>query len=275
MDSNPVNRRIMVAFRRFLAILGIAASSTAAFAGTPDFDLTPDKPEQFGYKTNWFAVKTDDTAAVINALGFGVGEPANWESGVSAAYGYFGSPGKKAYVIDKNRAWIFVSPSVKGWVFIIGYSLPYPVMHNADRFNGIGQKFDIVFSRLTSHFSEVQFFGSDRRVGFVAWACALQGKPTRIFAFGDGDVYANVGNQTKEEKALGFLDLSGLSPRTASERLFSVEGSLFNEDAPLKLAALWSLDPDHLPEIDTSPGLGRVIELPARDFMIELPKSEQ
>jgi hypothetical protein len=34
----------------------------------------------------------------------------------------------------------------------------------------IGRKFDVLFSRLTKRFADVQFFGSYRVVSFVAWA---------------------------------------------------------------------------------------------------------
>jgi hypothetical protein len=71
-------------------------------------------------------------------------------------------------------------------------------------------------------FDDVQFFGSHRGVGFVTWARALNGKPMRIFAFGEADVVANVGEQTPEETKLTFLDLSGLAPSDASEKMFRV-----------------------------------------------------
>lgn len=244
----------MTRFRRFLAVLGIGAASATACADMPSFDLTPDRPEAFGYKVNWFAVRASDPASVANALGIGPGVPANWASGMAAAYGRLSATDK--------RSWIFLSSPVKGWVFVVGSSLPYPVMHTADRHGGIGQKFDTVLSRLTRNFLEVQFFGSYRVVGFVAWARAQKDKPTRVFAFGDGDVYANIGNQTQEEASLHFLNLSGLSPRAASERLFSVDGKLPSETDVLRLAALWSLDPAQLPEVDTPLSLGLVVELP-------------
>lgn len=244
----------MTRLRRLLAALGLGVVVTAAQADDPHFDQTPDKPEAFGYKVNWFAVRTTDSLSVLNALGVRAGVPANWETGMAAAYGGSYSPNKKR--------WLFVSPPVKGWVFIVGSSLPYPVMHTPDRHNGIGQKFDNVFSRLSSHFSEVQFFGSYRVVGFVAWARAQNGRTLRVFAFGDGDVYANVGDQTLEEASLGFPNLNGLSTRDATERLFGLEKALPDEADVLKLAALWSLDPGQFPGDDAQPGLGVAIELP-------------
>lgn len=34
----------------------------------PSFDQTPDEPEPFGYKISWFALKTSDPAAVLEAI---------------------------------------------------------------------------------------------------------------------------------------------------------------------------------------------------------------
>lgn len=245
----------MTRFRRFLTILGIGIAAASANADTPSFDQTPDRPEDFGYKVSWFAVKADDPASVASALQIETTVPANWASGLAAAYGRTGRT-------DKG-AWIFLSPPVKGWILVVGSSLPYPVMHTPDRHGGIGQKFDLLFTRLASRFSEVQFFGNYRVVGFVAWARVQVDRPLRIFSFGDGDVYANIGNQTQEEARLQFLDLSGLSPRAASERLFSNEGKKLPSEADVtRLAALWSVDPGTLSKSDALPNLGLVALLP-------------
>jgi len=56
----------------------------------PSFDQTPDKPQSFGYKVSWFAVKTSDTASVLDALEFGEAMPANWASGIAGALPFEG-----------------------------------------------------------------------------------------------------------------------------------------------------------------------------------------
>ena len=95
------------------------------------------------------------------------------------------------------------APPVSGWVLVVSSSLPY---HTIETHYDIGKRFDVLFSRLMQRFDDVQFFGSHRGVGFVTWARALNGKPMRIFAFGEADVVANVGEQTPEETKLTFLD---------------------------------------------------------------------
>jgi hypothetical protein len=245
----------------------------------PSFDQTPDKPEPFGFKVSWFAVRASDPASVLDAVELREATPANWASGVAAAY-------QGSREIDP---WLFVSPPVSGWVLAVGFWLPYPVAIEANR--DIGERFDVLFSRLMKRFDDVQFFGSYRVVGFVTWARAMKGKPLRIFGFGDDGVLANFGEQTPEEAKLGFADLTGLSPPDATDKIFTIEEenfaemrrleksglssrearvrvrqngrvALLDETDVVDLAALWSIDPMRLSDQDHPPGLGLAARLP-------------
>lgn len=180
---------------------------------------------------------------------------------------------------------MFVSPSVNGWVFVVSLSLPYPL---AETHDDIGRKFDALLSRLMARFDDVQFFGSYRVTDFCAWARALNGKLMRMFAYNDGQVLMNFGDQTPEEAKLGFPDLSGLSPPDANDKIFAVaeeqsaeeerlvaaglsweealakigRSALPDEEDVVELAALWSTDPTQLSDQDHPPGLGLVARLP-------------
>jgi hypothetical protein len=237
------------------------------------FDETPDKPKGFGFKVLWVAVKAADPGSVLDALEFDERTPANWASGLATVYG---------------DQWVFASPPVSGWILVVGLSLPYPTN---ETHHDIGKRFDVLFSRLMQRFDDVQFFGSHRGVGFVTWARALNSKAMRIFAFGEADVVANVGEQTPEETKLTFLDLSGLAPSDASEKMFRVadeqtaerdslvasglsrreararvlqkgRDALPDEADVVDLAALWSIDPSRLSEQDHPLGLGLAARLP-------------
>jgi hypothetical protein len=231
--------------------------SAAAFAPAEEKDLaiafsqTPDAPRAFGYKTLWFAVKTSDPASVIDALAFGEATPANWETGLAAAYAH-GGP-------KIPEAWAFVSPPIDGWVLAMSVQFPYPVAGDAHK--GIGEKFDVIFSRLMKQFDDVQFFGSHRVVGFVTWARARNGEPVRIFGFTDGEVLANDGAQTAEEAQLGLTDLSGLSLADACDKIFDTE-TFPDEGEVVELAGLWSIDPSLLSDQDHPPGTGFVVRVP-------------
>jgi hypothetical protein len=246
----------------------------------PSFDQTPDKPEPFGFKVNWFAVKASDPASVLEALGFGEATPANWASGLKAMYGDL-----------EGDSWVFASPPLSGWILVVGHSLPYPT--NETHYD-TGKRFDELFSRLMKRFDDVQFFGSHRVADFVTWARALNGKPMRIFAWAgsNGEVLANIGEQTPEEAKLAFINLTGLSPSDAGDKIFRIAGEQQDEadalvasglsrrealarvrqngrgDFPgetdvVELAALWSLDPIRLEEQDHPVGLGLAARLPS------------
>jgi hypothetical protein len=155
----------------------------------------------------------------------------------------------------------------------------------------IGRKFDSLFSSLMKRFDDVQFFGSYRVVGFVAWARALKGEPQRVFSYSEADVLANAGEQTPEEAKLGFANLSGLSPSDANHRMSAIAeeqeaeemrllaSGLSHKEARAKarkngrhafpdeedvvdLAALWSIDPTQLSGQDNPLDLGLVARLP-------------
>jgi hypothetical protein len=242
----------------------------------PSFNQMPDKPQPYGFKVSWLALKTSDPAAVLDALELGEATPANWESGLAPVHG--------------SDPWVFLSPPVGGWVLAVSVSLPYPT---AETHHDIGKKFDVLFSRLMKRFVDVQFYGSHRVVDFVAWARALNGKPLRIFAYagGGGGVLANVGEQTSEEAKLGLANLTGLSLSDAEDEIFRiaeeqsaeadalVASGLSRREAlariqqkarkafpgeidVVELAALWSIDPTQLSEEDHPLGLGLAARLP-------------
>jgi hypothetical protein len=186
------------------------------------FDETPDKPTGFGFKVLWFAVKATDPASVLDALEFGERTPANWASGLATVYG---------------DQWVFASPPVSGWILVVGLSLPYPTN---ETHHDIGKRFDVLFSRLMQRFDDVQFFGSHRVSDFVTWARAVNGKPMRTFAWSgsNGEVLANFGEQTPEEAKLGFINLTGLSPSDAVDRIFKIVGEQQDEADALVASGL-------------------------------------
>ena len=235
----------------------------------PPFNQTPDQPQSFGYKTLWFSIKTSDPALVVDAFESDLATPANWASSLAAAYSNSGS--------QAPGPWVFVSPPINGWVLATCAQFPYPV--TIDAHHDIGRKFDVLFSRLMKRFDDVQFFGSHRVVDFATWARSRGGKPVRVFGFADGEVLANLGEQTAEDARLGFVNLSGMPPADACEKIFAaMEESDIDEDQAseqedsrdaipdendvIDLAALWSIDPTQLSEQDHPPGLGFAVRLP-------------
>jgi len=277
---------LQIATRAFGAVAS-ASPALARVGVMPSFNRTPDTPQSFGYKISWFALKASDPISVLDALGFADAVPANWASGLSAAYPYGAS--------QRNDPWVFVSPPVSGWVLAAGFWLPYPAA--IEPHLEVGRKFDALFSRLIQRFDDVQFFGSYRVVDFVAWARAVKGKPSRVFAYADGEVFANAGVQTPEEAKLRFANLTGLSPPAARDKIFKIAKEQEAEESALiasglsprevrarvrqnrrdatpdekdvvDLAALWSIDPTKLSNQDHPPGIGLAARLPT-DFLMQ------
>ncbi|QGM46920.1 hypothetical protein [Methylocystis heyeri] len=236
-------------------------------------DATPDRPVAFGFKMMWFAIRDATPEAVLKALGFADSKPANWATGLHLAAG--------------REHWVFISPPLDRWVFIAGgIWMPHPA-RGSEWLDGTGRKFDALIGRLLPHFSDVQFFGSYRVTGFVAWMRAIDGKVFRASAFNDSECWENVGAQTPEEAQLQFADLSALPLSEVNDALFSEEEAreerrealqqqglshaetrkLVPYATPdeidlLRLAALWSLDPSSLEEEDHEAGTGFLVRFP-------------
>lgn len=269
--------------RKVMAMLAIASLTQPALADTP-FDQTPDSPDGFGFKSSWFAVKTQEPKRVAEILGLTDLQRANWASGITAAYSFNNKPNGNKYV--------FISPPVTGWVLVVGFALPYPDRRSQGRNADIDSRFNAMFGALAASFDEVQFFGSYRVVDFEAWVRSKGGRIEREFCYADGEVYANVGPQTSVEKLLNFPNLSGMTPQEATSAIFSMEskreaeeqrlialgltfkdakrktselqrGPLPSEGDAMEIASHWSIDPTRIEELKVSPSVGYVAVLPS------------
>ena len=237
----------------------------------------------FGYKTSWLAIKSTEPKAVIQALGLQGAQPSSWEVGISTAYGQTGQ--------SEPEPLAFVSPPVNGWIFVVSPHLPYPDHRKGASHDAIGARFDSMFRALATKFEQVQFFGSYRVVGYDAWARARSGKVERVFCFIDGEVYANDGPQSAEERLLRLPDVSGLSPEAATKAIFlnaerreAEEARLIatglsrsearrkllseqrdpipSEEDTMAVAGSWSINPIHLDALKLEPRTGFLAVLP-------------
>lgn len=219
-----------------LAILLLVTIAVAAFVLAPRmaegrviFDVTPDRPSPFGYKMSWLAIRTRDTARVIEVLDLVEPKPCNWRSGIGTIYDDH---------LGENH--VFVSPPVNGWTFVVGLSLPYPVGRT------FVDKCTPMLMDLGEQFIEVQYFFTYPLIDFFAWARIIDGKLVRAFAIGDEGVLWNKGKPCKDEKSLGLklFELRGVRGRKGD-----AGGELIlypTEEHVMRLASRWSLDPTRL-----------------------------
>ena len=64
----------------------------------------------FGYKISWLAIKSEDRDLIIKALNLKELHEEEWVEGLEAAYN------------DPINT-LFVTPSVHGWTFVVGFAL--------------------------------------------------------------------------------------------------------------------------------------------------------
>jgi hypothetical protein len=193
----------------------------------------PSPPMPFGYKTAWFAVRSEDVDAVARAIELQNPEPVNWQYGVRHAGEY-------------NEYQIFVTPPVQGWVLAVGM----PIVWEADDY---AQERMIGLSK---QFRETQLFGSVRTSDVYLWARAVDGKLVRLFYEGDGQRRV-IGKQTDAEKALGFNFFDSSSSESSQPGYWQRKDLTYpDEECVLKIAAKWSMDPSKVDQMGLPPSLG-------------------
>jgi hypothetical protein len=172
----------------------------------------------------WLVVKARDPAAVQAALHLHDPTPCSWEEGLTEARE------------DK----LFISPSISGWVLVIGSGLPGP-------FEDVDECFRFL-SGLSRKVGQVQLFSASRVVNHHAWALMERGRVFRAYAWA-GETLWNQGPLTAAEKE---LDLRCFE-YGAEQNFFLVKDELAaNSEKVGQLSARWSLDPAALRPVSWS-----------------------
>jgi hypothetical protein len=192
----------------------------------------PDLPVQFGPNMAWVALDTTDTEAVATALRLEGARPATWKEGIDAAY----------------HSSVFVTPPLGDWTLAAGNALFPP-----DRPEAFVKA---LLEPLSARFGEAQYFCTHRGVELHLWARARQGQVVRGFGWlGEKRLTLwDEGNQTRAERDLGI--------RLIDERISAVkqagdaDTTLPSEEAVMRLASLWSIDPTSLDEQMKEPVTG-------------------
>ena len=236
----------------FIAILIIATIAIASLVLAPHaaerqviFDNSPDRPCGFGPDMTWLAIKTNDYAAVIDAVGGVHPIAANWNSGIGTIYNDEFGPSR-----------IFVSSPVDGWVFVIGTALPHP------QGRAFVDKCTPLLVHLGERFKEIQYFASYPDLDLFAWAKMVSGR-IRAFGVGDEGVIWNRGRTTREERTLGLklFELRGVRGRKGD-----AGGELLmhpTQEHVMRVAGHWGINPTLLDTTEAPEGLGAVCLAPS------------
>ncbi|MBU2581916.1 MAG: hypothetical protein KJ622_09380 [Alphaproteobacteria bacterium] len=208
-------------------------------------DELPDLPKPFGYKMAWLAVRTDDGEELARAIGLSNFMAANWNSGIGTVYDD-----------ALGGSYVYITPTIDGWTFVVGLGLPHPV--------GVAfiDKLTPLLISLGGKYTEVQYFFTYPLIDFFAWARMKDGKLVRAFAVNDEGVVWNKGRISKEERALGLrlFELRGVRGRSGD-----AGGELVlypTEDHVLQIANGWGIDPTRLEETGSGEGRGFIAKVP-------------
>lgn len=218
--------------------------------------LRPDGPEPFGDGTAWLAIKTVDVDQVIGILGLGEVGTCNWQTGLAIVEDD-----------DYSANYVFVTPPVEGWTFVVGLALPHPA----------GRAYTdqclALQLALGKSFHEVQYFYACPVLDIVAWSRFSDAKLRRSFAWGDEGVIWNKGVITSRErdmrlKVFATADETLASPHNAIDE----DESGYPEPAHVRdMAASWSLDPETLAGLPGDPALGYLGRMPETWRVRRLP----
>jgi hypothetical protein len=184
----------------------------------------PDLPVQFGPKMAWVALDTNDTEAVATALRLREARPATWKAGIDAAY----------------QSSVFVTPPLGDWTLAVGAAFFPP-----DRPEAFVK---MLLEPLSARFGEAQYFCTHRDIELHLWARARNGQTVRGFGWlGQKRLTLwDEGKQTRAERDLGIRLIDDRFSAAAGAEPTDV--TLPSEEAVMRLASLWSIDPTSLDE---------------------------
>jgi len=140
------------------------------------YDSQNDKPQSFGIKNQWIAIKNSSMEEIYSVLDIIQPKPANWNAGLSACNVRF--PGRL----------IFITPKLNNWTLILNF-IAYKGENTKIYLEDISRKLN----------TEIAYFGNMRSVNFVMWALANKGNVERIYMHSDGKTHLDIGEKLKEE----------------------------------------------------------------------------
>ena len=194
----------------------------------PHPPLEPDHPVAFGSSSAWLAIRTEDSQAVVKALGLQKGWESNWDVGIKAT----------------ARGWVFVTPAIDGWVLVTSPSLPRIVSKNEP------DTLSPLVKTLSKEFEEVQYFGTHQFGEYVGWLRASNGEIVRRYAYSENCAKSSVTRQRTAEE-------------TRLELIFN-DMRFPDETDATDLAGVWSIDPSKLDKLDLAVSVGWLGVLPKK-----------
>ena len=221
-----------------ILIIGVLFAVMRSFGNKPKPEIKTEKSNieinqteidsavNFGYKTVWLAVKTDNKKRISEILKLKNTKECNWKVGIAESY---------------NNS-IYITPQIKDWTLICGMSL----------LNSSNDKENIIYIKktietLSAEFGEAQFFGSHRVVEYQSWMKAINGKIVRAYCYlgESGENLIVEGEPTDFEKKYKLVNT--LSKEAQDEKYFEREDLFYpDEEFVMNVAENWSINPQTL-----------------------------
>jgi hypothetical protein len=174
-------------------------------------------PFLFDRPARWMAVRCANIQKVQSALGLHNPTVCPLSEGFSRLQ-------------DKK---LFISPPIKGWILVVGNSLP-------DVADDVDKLFRFLM-KIAGDLGSIQYFSANRVLNHHAWVRIENNRVYRAYAW-TGEAVWNQGERTAAERDLemkcyAYGDAPLPFPFTARD------SHVANTDKVLQLAARWSLDP--------------------------------
>jgi len=200
-------------------------------ADTRKFEINQTKTDRavnFGYKTFWVAVRTDNKKRISEILELKNTKACNWKVGIAESY---------------NNS-IYITPQTGKWTLVCGTSL---LDKNNDKDNIIAVK--KILENLSAEFGEAQFFGTHRVVEYQSWMKAVNGRIVRAYCYvgESGENLIVEGEPTAFEKRYNLVNT--FSKEAQNDAYFEKEDLFYpDEEFVMLIAENWSINPQKLEE---------------------------
>jgi hypothetical protein len=195
-------------------------------------------PFLFDRPNRWLAIKCSNLHKVQNALGLNNPTPCPLSEGFSR--------------LGEHK--LFISPPVKGWILVVGNSLP-------DMNEDIDKLFRFLM-KVAGELGSIQYFSANRVLNHHAWVRIENNRVYRAYAWA-GETLWNQGDRTAAEKELE-LKCYDYGANPLPYPFTARDSHVANTEKVIQLAARWSIDPRAVNHQNLRPALGIAGDLSRR-----------
>ena len=201
-------------------------------------------PINFGYNSDWFAIKNVDSELIVDFIKQSTILRSKKEV-ISCSWDY--GINEIIYGTRFSRNRIFITPQIKGWTLVATRQINSP------------EDLKQILINMSSHLkSTVCYFGCQDNIDFVAYSKAIEGDIKRLY-FCVEDIHLEIGSPTAEEVQLNLRYKSELNNTENADQEDSIYEHLPNSNTVLKLAELWSVNPNSKSWIEEGPSLCQLL----------------